>query len=621
MRIPGVLRTRAPAPVRGGVNGDASWRSPSIAGLRMLSDGRAAALIGPDAEVHWWCRPRFDSPPVCWTLLDRRGGTARWLEAGHVGSEGGPAGPTTRTTLRIGFGPRIEVWDGLVLADDGGTDLVRLVCGIDADLDVWHSIKLGGFDGPFAEWNGNEAVLGAAPSLFVSGGTSTFGIEGTALTQLRAPRGEWAALVIGSEPADELELDTLVRRLDDAETAQRETLARAEVSRTHSDRVLHTLAVLEACTDRETGAVVASPTTSLPEVVGGDRQFDYRYSWLRDSSVAVAVASLVGQRDLAQQYVEFLADLGGDAILESPVRTVEGKPVEDERAVVGVEGWSGSLPVRVGNAAGSQLQYDALGFVLDALFTYRRHYRRLGPRLWSVTRVLADRAAEPADGTSSNGMWEIRAPAAFVSADIGCWLALDRALRLARRRPGAMTARRRWKRARDEVQARVLGALRTDGTLPQVYGADSVDASALLLVIFGLLPATDPRAERLVTATIGALGAGPLLHRYAPDGRDGFAPGEAPFVPVSWWAVTALAVLGRPEAQTRADQLCAMLPMLQPEEFDPARREALGNTPLLWSHAECARALFELDRQGGMVRRVRRAFSRRLARRTDGPRA
>ena len=129
--------------------------------------------------------------------------------------------------------------------------------------------------------------------------------------------------------------------------------------------------------------------------------------------------------------------------------------------------------------------------------------------------------------------------------------------------------------------------MRDDGSLPQVYGRPGVDASALVLVAFDLLPARDPRAAALVDATIRTLGAGPLLYRYPPDGRDGFDAGEAPFVPASWWAVTALAKLGHPDAQDRADELCRMLPMLQPEEFDPARREALGNTPLLWAHAEC----------------------------------
>jgi predicted dinucleotide-binding enzyme len=590
---------------------DATWRSPSIAGLRMLSDGRAAALLGPDAEIVWFCRPRFHSPPVCWTLLDRRGGNARWLEATHVGFDGDPAGPTTRTTLRVGHGPRIEVWDGLVPAADGGSDLIRLVRGLDADLDVWHSLRLGGFEHPWAEWTNEQAVFADAPSLFVSGGSSTFGADGTALTQLRAPRDVWAPVVLGSEPGLATDAEVLARRLSEAESTLRRRLDGSTMSRTHTERVRHTLAVLEACTDRETGAVIASPTTSLPEVVGGDRQFDYRYSWLRDSSVAIAVASLVGQHALAEQYVEFLARIGSELILAAPVRTVTGDTIEAEHDVADVEGWCGSRPVRVGNAAGSQLQFDAIGFVLDALVTYRSQRRRLGPRLWTIARALADRAAERADDDVSNGIWEIRDRAAYVSGDIGCWLALDRALRLGRRRLGARGVRRRWKRARDEVRARVLEALRPDGTLPQVYGGDDADASALLLVVFGLLPPGDPRAQTLVDGTIAALGAGPLLHRYPPDGHDGFAAGEAPFLPASWWAVTALAVVGHPDAQARADQLCEMLPMLQPEVFDPARREALGNTPLLWSHAECARALFELDRQRSLTRRLRRLVSKR----------
>jgi hypothetical protein len=596
---------------------DPSRRSPPIAGQRLLSDGHASALLGPEAEVHWWCRPRFHSPPVCWNLLDPRGGGARWLEATHAGMEDAPAGPTARTTLRIGFGPRVEVLDGLLTAG-GGTDLVRLVRAIDEDLELWHSLKLGGFDGPWATWMGNEARFESAPSLFVEGGSTTFGADGTALTQLRVETGRWSALVVASVPAvsHPLDVDALVSRLTEADAAHRASLDLAHVSRTHAERVRHTLAVLQACTDRETGAVLASPTTSLPEVVGGDRQFDYRYSWLRDSSVAITAASLVGRSDLAVACVRFLESLGAAGILESPVRTVEGSRVDPEREIDGVEGWSGSQPVRVGNAAGSQLQFDVLGFVLDALSVHRRHQRSFGAGLWTITRVLADRAAEGTPAGLSNGIWEIRDPKRFVSGDIGRWLALDRALKLSPRRLRAAPARRRWKRARAELRDRVLGALRPDGTLPQVYDTEGVDASALLLVVFGLLPSRDPRAPRLVDATIGALGVGPLLYRYPPDGRDGFDAGEAPFVPASWWAVTALAVLGRGDAQARADELCAMLPTLQPEGFDPGRREALGNIPLLWSHAECARALFELDRQHGALRRWRRDLSR-FTRRTD----
>jgi hypothetical protein len=581
-------------------------RSPRLEGLRLLSDGRSAALLGPDAEVHWWCRPRFDSPPSCWSLLDPRGGRARWLEASHAGSEPEPAGPATRTLLRIGFTARVEVWDGLLEGVGGATDLVRLVRALDGPTEVWHSLQVGGFLEPWADWTGGRGEFAQLPPITVTGGSTTFGADGTAVTRLRVEPGRWEALVIGGPHADAPDAQELAARLEASARARANTGPR-RVSRTHAERVRQSLAVLSACTDRETGGVIASPTTSLPEVVGGNRQFDYRYSWLRDSSVAITSASLVGNHELAERYVRFLTALGPEAILEAPVRTVDGGAVPPEVTVDAVEGWSGSQPVRVGNDAAGQLQYDALGFVLDAVSTLRATRGPLRRDLRAIARRLADRAAEAdRDGpVESNGIWEMRKPAAFVSGDIGRWLTLDRALRVTPR-SRALKARRRWRLARDEIRARVLDAIRPDGTLPQVYGAPDVDASGLLLVVFDLLPARDPRALRLVEATIGALGAGPLLHRYTPDGRDGFDAGESPFVPASWWAVTALAKLGHPDAQSRADDLCRMLPALQPEAFDPGRREALGNTPLLWSHAECTRALFELDRQRRLLPRVRR---------------
>ena len=237
-----------------------------------------------------------------------------------------------------------------------------------------------------------------------------------------------------------------------------------------------------------------------------------------------------------------------------------------------------------------------------------RKARRLSAEGLQIVRTLADRACERVD-ERSNGIWELRTPASLVSADIGRWLALDRALRITRMTRPWARGRRKWRRARNDARTRVLAAIAPDGSLPHAYGADSVDASALLLVVFGLLKPGDPRAARLVDATIHVLGCGPLLYRYPPDGSDGFAGGEAPFVPASWWAVTALARLGRKEAQARADELCGMLPALLPEEFDPVRNEALGNTPLVWSHAECARALFELDRQRRLRAKAARWFA------------
>jgi hypothetical protein len=169
---------------------------------------------------------------------------------------------------------------------------------------------------------------------------------------------------------------------------------------------------------------------------------------------------------------------------------------------------------------------------------------------------------------------------------------------------------RSWRRAHRSVRRKVLDAIAEDGSLPQEYGGTLVDASALLFVVFGLLRAGDPRARRLVHATARALESGPLLYRYPPDGADGFSPGESPFLPASWWVVSALSIVGDRTALARADAICGVLPRIQSEEFDLARGEALGNAPLVWAHAECARALFTLDRERRAQARARRAVER-----------
>jgi hypothetical protein len=583
-------------------------RPPPIGQHRMLSDGRSTALVTPNGEIDWWCWPRPASSPLCWSLLDTDGGRARWVDASLVDIDGMPAGPTAHTTLRVD-GLLVETIDAIVDVD-GHSELVRLARGVDEDLDVEHELRVGGFDAPAASWHGNRAQLDAGRCVWLVGGSTTIE-QGLARTRLAAPHGEWASLTVGPREHSDTAA-TILERAVHAEEQRADLIRTCAVPHHHAERARHALSVIEASADADTGAVFASSTTSLPEVVGGNRQFDYRYSWLRDSSMAVAVALLLGQVEVARRYVSFLSAGDPDDLVCSPVRDVSGAPVPDERCVAGVGGWFGSQPVKVGNAAGQQFQLDALGFVVDAVALLARRAGHLSSNEWDIVVALADHAATAPAGTPTSGIWELRTPANLVSADIGRWIVLDRALAL-RRRFRPWSRRTSWRRARRAARDRVIGALRTDGTLPQAYGGDRPDASGLLAVIYGILSPSDPRATRLVDGTIRALGAGPLLYRYPPDGSDGFSPGEAPFVPTSWWAVTALALLGEKEAAAaRAHALCALLPALMPEQFAPARGEALGNVPLVWSHAECARALFTLDRAGSLRARMRRAAGRAI---------
>ena len=555
----------------------------------MLSNGRSTALIATAACVDWWCGPEMDSLPLLWSLLDPAGAAARWSGAEEIERSREPTGPVVRTVLRVG-GARIECRDALV--EEG---LVRLVRANETDLVVTHELAMGGFDQPWGSWDGSRCELGSAV-VSVAGGMSQ--AAGRWLTTtLRAPRGRWAALVVCLDgnviPGD---ADRLAGRLDALEARSRSVLGQARLPRHHPERAADALSVLEACTYRPSGSVVAAPTTSLPEAPGADRQFDYRYSWLRDASLGISVAALLGNRSAAEQYLRFVVGLsdGGDPPT-SPVTDVRGQPVPVEREVDGVAGWAGSLPIRVGNGAGGQVQHDALGLVLEGISVHLQTGATLDDDTWSLVKAAADRAASAARGPTS-GIWELREPRDLLSADIGRWICLDRAIWIARGwRPWAR--RRHWKQAREELRARVLGAIDAEGGLPQAYdGVASPDASALMAVVFGMLSHRDPRAGRLVQATIDRLGVGPYLYRYEPGGNDGFAGKEGAFLPVCWWAVSALAIVGRvDEARARADALCARLPRLLGEEVDPDTGESLGNIPLVWSHAEAARAMYVLD--------------------------
>jgi GH15 family glucan-1,4-alpha-glucosidase len=539
--------------------------SPPIGAHRAIGDRRSAALITPTATIDWWCAPRFDSPPVLWSLLDSNGAMARFENVTAVDVATAAAGAATWTRLDTECGA-VEVHDAMI---EGR--VLRVVRALHNDLSLVHHCTLGGFDHSRA--------------------------SGPYVHQLQARQGVDVALVIGPDGIELVDPSTTRQAI--TETLSRFGRDNHNVrSRHHADRVRDALDVMNVCSYGETGTVVAAITTSLPENPGGDRNFDYRYSWLRDGSLAASVAALHGRLDIGRDHLTFVADLSA-RVFESPVFTVDGGRVPTERRIGGTEGWDGSRPVRVGNAAAEQVQFDALGFVVEAVSTYTREGGRLTRALWHTTCLIADRCTQD-DPVLTSGIWELREPQRVVSADIGRWIALDRASRVARRRRPWTRHRRRWLECRDSLAERILSELRDDGRIPQIYGGDPdhLDASALLIVMFGILDTRDPRAQPLVDAHIRVLGEGAHLRRYPSALDDGFQQPEATFVPCSWWTVTALAAIGRlDQATERADELCRSLPRLMSEEFDPATGEALGNTPLLWAHVEAARALRVLEVQ------------------------
>ena len=484
--------------------------APDLGSLRLLGGGRTVALLRPDATVLWWCAPEFDDPPLCWQLLDPDGGLAAFSGTELVESDPAPAGSSTRTLLR-GEGGVVEVRDAL-LDTGSGVALVRLVRprsraqgqppGDQVPAYAEHVLRLGGSDRPTVQWTvdgtlarGSCAARGRDRPVLVRADRHELR-DGVLHSTVRLSPDGWSALVVAVDGDPGADAASLAEQVERRDSHERDRLARAHLPRPHPDRARDALAVLRACTYRPNGAVVAAPTTSLPEAPGHDRQYDYRYTWLRDASLSTAVAALLGQHDDARRYLQMVNRSWADRdLLDTPVLDVRGEPVPAPHEVPGVRGWAGSVPVRVGNVARDQRQYDAVGLLAEAVSVYVQAGGTLDRATWRLVSGLADQVAagEPERVQDSNGIWELPGRRQLVDGDIGRWLVLDRALWVARGwRP--WTRRRHWRAARDVIGQRLLSLFDERGTLPHSYdGEDGTpDASALMAVASACWAATTP---------------------------------------------------------------------------------------------------------------------------------
>jgi GH15 family glucan-1,4-alpha-glucosidase len=592
---------------------------PPIADYAFLSDCHTGALVAPDGSVDWLCVPRFDAPSVFGTLLDREAGAFRLAPFGTTVPAARYYEPGTNvlvTTWKTTHG-WLSVRDALTMGPTTHEDVVTPHTRPPADEDADHMLVrtmecLGGeaevelvcepafdYGRTPAEW---KLVDGTRHAADASGAGQTIrlrtdmllGIEANRIRArhtLRAGDRIYAALswgegLVGPEDCDEAD-----RRMQATIGFWRHWLDRSRLAYDHRFReaIYRSALTIKGLTYMPTGATVAALTTSLPETPGGERNWDYRYTWMRDATFTLQALHLLGLDWEADEFMQFVADVepNSDGALQI-MYGIDGRRDLSESFREDLSGYSGASPVRIGNGAFDQRQNDVYGAVLDSILKHTMHSQRLPRRLWPLVESQAECASkvwrEP-----DQGIWEARGkPQHYVSSKLMCWVALDRAAQLAAIR-GNGDLEAKWHAIAEEIKDDIIThGMSKDGVLCQHYDTDALDASTLLAAIFGFLPGHDERMHKSVLAIADDLTEHGFVLRYRTDETDdGLSGKEGTFLICSFWLVSALSIVG--EAQRAQDLMERLLRIASPlglyaEEFDSDTGRHLGNFPQAFSH-------------------------------------
>ncbi len=584
----------------------------------LIGDCGSAALVSDQGSIDWLCLPRFDSEPVFARLLDPAQGrfalapnepfvsTRRYLPdtavlATTFTTGGGRATVYDFFAARPGPAKRRELWPFryLVRRIEGEEGLV----GLDA---VVQPCQAFGRYRLRRSRNGHRMRIERAGRALLCQSATPWRLDGgSAAATLTVGAGEHAHVVLAYADRD---LGVVPPVGAVAEDAFHETVAywqgwvrREDQQHPSTDAhrsVGRSALTIKLLTYAPSGAVVAAPTTSLPETVGGIRNWDYRYAWIRDASWSVAALFDLGHREDAAAFLFWAVNA---AWLSLPnLRTVYGlygTSRAREREIASLRGYRESRPVRIGNAAAGQLQLDNWGHLLDAAFRFAERTGDLDRQMWSSLRALVDFVADHWR-RPDQGIWEVRGePKHFVHSKVMCWVALDRGVRLARDF-GLRAPVRRWAHEANELRAAVLadGVDKRRGNFVRAFDDLSLDAALLLVPIVGFLPGDDRRVIRTIERIQAELTDGVLVRRY--DADDDLPGKEGAFLPCSFWLAQALALAGEhAEAQRVFEGACDQANDLGllPEEIDASSGTFLGNFPQGLSHIALVNAALALD--------------------------
>jgi GH15 family glucan-1,4-alpha-glucosidase len=591
---------------------------PPIADYAFLSNCHTGALVAPDGAIDWLCVPAFDSASVFGSLLDREAGFFRFGPFGinHPASrEYEPGTNVLVTTWKTPSG-WVVIRDALTMGpwthedgitphtrppadDDADHLLVRTVECIEGEVEV-ELVCEPAFDygRTPAEWtlveNGRHAAdaTGADATIRLYSDFA-LGIEGNRVRArhvLQAGDKAYCALSWAEELAGARDADDAFEKIAATTRFWRAWLGRARIpDHRFRDPILRSALTIKGLTYMPTGATVAALTTSLPETPGGERNWDYRYTWMRDTTFTLQALHWLNLDWEADEFMQFVADVEPteDGSLQI-MYGIDGRRDLTESTRDDLSGYAGAQPVRLGNGAFNQRQNDVYGAVLDSILLHTRRAERLPRRLWPIVESQAE-CASKAWRQPDQGIWEARGkPQHYVSSKLMGWVALDRASRLAEIR-GVPEKAEAWAATADEIRYDILEHGVSDrGVLRQHYDTDALDASVLLAAIFGFLPRDDDRLRATVDAIADELAENGFVLRYRTDETDdGLSGKEGTFLICSFWLVSALAIVG--ELQRARDLMDKLLRIASPlglyaEEFDADTGRHLGNFPQAFSH-------------------------------------
>jgi GH15 family glucan-1,4-alpha-glucosidase len=600
--------------------------SKPIADYGLLADCNSAALVERTGSIDWLCMPRYDSPAIFARLLDPDAGhwSIRPTAAFEVERRYLDGTLVIETTFTTAEGT-VRLTDAMAFADgqrdhelglDPPHELLRLVEGvsgsIELDMELAPRPEYGLVRPLFRRTEEGGRTFGGPNQIVVAAGTPVELDDATMRAVLSVAQGDQVGFALRWAPHESTEPmacapGRVAAHIQDTAEGWRSWEAEHDIyDGTHRELVRLSSRVLKGLTYRPTGAIVAAATTSLPENVGGERNWDYRFSWIRDASLTLVALYIGACSDEAENFVSFMTSSAGgragDAGSLQIMYGIGGEHDLSERELPHLRGWRDSKPVRVGNGAWDQTQLDVYGELLNSLHMYRERIGDLHPEIQRFVAELADAAARDWERPDA-GMWEMRGdPRHHLSSKVLCWTALDRAVGLAPQL-GDHARSEHWAEARDRIREAVLdrGWSEKRQAYAQSFDADELDAAQLLMPLLGFLPATDERMRSTIEAISRDLTEDGLVLRYRNTeglNADGLEGEEGTFVICSFWLVSCLAQAGEVQrAEEMFDRLVGYandLGLLA-EEVDTVNDELLGNFPQAFSHIGLINAAADLD--------------------------